>query len=189
MDSTDVYLLSKCKKNDRDALNELYKRHEKYIYSLCYHYTNNKEDALDLVQEIFIKVLKNIKGFDENKPFVPWLKRITIHTCLNFKRDRKPATSLDQIITDSGGTLKDALASQFNLEKFVIFKETSTTIRTCIQSLEDTYRMPLILRHEHHMTYDEIAKLLDLPLGTLKVNLYRGRKKLKELLKKEGIWG
>lgn len=189
MDSTDVLLLSKCKKNDKDALNELYKRHEKYVYTLCYHYTNNKEDALDLVQEIFIKVLKNIKTFDEKKPFIPWLKRITIHTCLNYKRDKKVAVSLDQIITDRGDSLKDAIASQFNLEKFVIFKETTKTIRNCIRSLEDIYRMPLILRHEENMTYEEIAKLLDLPLGTLKVNLYRGRKKLQKLLIDEGIWG
>lgn len=124
-------------------------------------------------------MLKNIKSFDEYKPFIPWLKRITIHTCLNFKRDRKPVVSLDQIITDRGDTLKDALAGQFNLEKFVMFKETSRTIRNCIRSLDDIYRMPLILRHEHNMSYDEIAKLLDLPLGTLKVNLYRGRKNYK----------
>lgn len=189
MDSIDVSLLKKCKKNDKEALNQLYKRYEKYIYTLCYRYTNKKEDALDLVQEVFIKVLKNIKSFDENRPFMPWLKRITVHTCLNFKRDVKTIISLDQVTTDQGQTLKEAISSQFNLENYIIFKETTQTIRDCIGSIDEKYRMPLILRHEENLSYEEIAKILDLPLGTLKVNLHRGRKKLQLLLKEKGIWG
>lgn len=189
MDSIDVGLLKKCKKNDKEALNQLYKRYEKYIYTLCYRYTNKKEDALDLVQEVFIKVLKNMKTFDENRPFMPWLKRITVHTCLNFKRDVKAVVSLDQVTTDQGQTLKEAISSQFNLENYIIFKETTQTIRDCIRSIDEKYRMPLILRHEENLSYEEIAKILDLPLGTLKVNLHRGRKKLQLMLKEKGIWG
>lgn len=189
MDSTDVILIKKCKKQDKKALNELYKRHQAYVYRLCYGYTNKKEDALDLVQEIFIKVLKNLKTFDENRPFLPWLKKITVTTCLNFKRDSKTAVSLDQVMTDRGETLKDALASQFNLENFVVFQETSQIVRRCINRIEEKYRMPLILRHQEDMTYEEISQALDLPLGTLKIHLYRGRKKLRNLLTEEGIWG
>lgn len=189
MDSRDAKLIAQCKKNNKEALNKLYIKHEKFIYSICYHYTHSKEDALDLAQEIFIKILKSIQSFDESRPLLPWIKKISINTCLNFKRTQKPIISLDQIVTDDGRLLKDAIASQYNLEDFILFQDTSEMINDEIAQIEDRYRLPLILRHQHEMTYDEMAHYLHLPLGTVKNNLYRGRKLLKERLQKKGLWG
>jgi len=144
---------------------------------------------MDLVQDVFIKILKGIKTFDENRPLLPWIKRITINTCINFNRQKKQAISLDEIITDDGRTLKDAIASQFNLEDFILFQDASEMINDEIAKIEDKFRLPLILRHKHEMSYEEMSKYLNLPVGTLKTNLYRGRKQLRERLSMKGLWG
>lgn len=189
MDSTDVKLIKQCKKNNKAALNQLYIKYEKYIYKICYNYTHSKEDALDLLQDVFIKILKGIKSFDENRPILPWIKRISVNTCINFKRKAKETISLDKVVTEDGQTLKEAIASQFNLENFILFQNTSEIINEEIAAIEDRFRLPLILRHKHEMTYDEIASYTNLPLGTVKTNIYRGRKQLKERLEKRGLWG
>lgn len=189
MDSTHVKLIKQCKKNNKEALNQLYILYEKYIYSICFNYTHSKEDALDLLQDVFIKILKGIHTFDENRPVLPWIKRITVNTCINFKRKSKETLSLDQVMTDDGQTLKDAIASQFNLENFILFQNTSEIINEEIAAIEDRFRLPLILRHKHNMSYDEIANYTDTPLGTVKTNIFRGRKLLKERLEKRGLWG
>ncbi|GEM_PF-4118667 len=64
---------------------ELFKIYERYLYSICYSYTQNEQDSLDIVQEIYIKVFKNISSFDETMLFRPWIRRISINICINFK--------------------------------------------------------------------------------------------------------
>lgn len=189
MDSSEKKLIRQCKKQNKEALNAIYIKYEKYIYSICYNYTHSKEDALDLLQDVFIKILNGIHKFDENRPLLPWIKRITVNTCINFKRKMKPSISLDEVMTDDGQTLKDAIASQFNLENYILFQDTSNIINEEISKIEDKFRLPLILRHLHQMTYDEISAYTDLPLGTVKTNIYRGRKILKERLTARGLWG
>lgn len=189
MDSNDIKLIKQCKKNNNDALNTLYMKYERYIYKICYNYTHSKEDSLDLLHDIFIKILKGIKLFDESRPLLPWIKKITINTCINFNTRRKQTISLDKVITDNGQTLKEALSSSFNLEDFILFQDTTNIINEEINKIDDKYKMPLILKHKQNMSYDEIAKYLDLPLGTVKTNIYRARKKLKEELVLRGLWG
>ncbi|MBN2795397.1 MAG: sigma-70 family RNA polymerase sigma factor [Clostridia bacterium] len=189
MDSINSKLVLQCKKNNEKAFHTLLSTYEKYIYTICYNYTNSREDALDLVQDICIKVLRGIQHFDESRPLLPWIKKITINTCINFKQKKRQTVSLDEIMTDDGRTLKDAIASQFNLEDFILFQDTNKTINETIHGIEEKYRMPLILRHKHEMSYEEMSAYLNLPLNTVKTNLYRGRKILKEQLTQKGIWG
>lgn len=189
MESAEVTLLKRCKTNERAAFEALFLQYEKYVYRFCFQFTNKKDDALDLSHDIFIKVIRQMHTVDESKPFLPWLKKICLNTCLNFKRDSKQSLSLDEVMTDEGVRLSDAVASQFNLEEYVIFSETSALIRKCLQKIDEKYRIPLILRHEQNLTYDEISQLLNLPLGTVKVNIFRGRRMLQTFLQEQGIWG
>lgn len=189
MDSSEKKLIKLCKQQNKDALNSIYLKYEKYIYKICYNYTHSKEDALDLLHDIFIKILNGIEKFDENRPLLPWIKRITVNTCINFKRKKRSSISLDEVMTDNGQTLKDAIASQFNLENYILFQDTSNIINEEISKIEDKYRLPLILRHLHDMSYEEISNYMDIPLGTIKTNIYRGRKQLKANLELRGLWG
>ena len=108
----DKKLILKCKEYDKYSFMELYKMYEKYLYSLCFNYVQNPQDALDLVQEIYIKIFKNIKTFDINMPFHPWLRKIAINTCLNFKRTIKNnVISMNTALNDNDEiSLEDAKA-------------------------------------------------------------------------------
>lgn len=189
VDSSEKKLIKLCKQQNKDALHTIYTKYEKYIYSICHNYTHSKEDALDLLHDIFIKMMKGLERFDENRPLLPWIKRITINTCINHKRKKKSSVSLDEIMTEDGQTLKDAIASQFNLENYILFQDTTHIINEEIAKIDDRYRLPLILKHLHHMSYEEIANYMDIPLGTVKTNLFRGRKQLKLNLELRGLWG
>ncbi len=96
VNSAAVRLIRRCKNNDEDAYNQLISQHEAYLYSICYNYTRNKEEALDMMQEIYIKIFRGLKTFDEKLPLLPWLKRLAINTLINHsKRNRVAEISLD----------------------------------------------------------------------------------------------
>lgn len=180
----DKKLIIKCKKYDKLSFKELFQMYEKYLYCLCYSYTQNQQDALDLVQEIYIKVFNNINKFDDSMPFHPWIRRISVNTCLNFKRTIKNnIISLNQSINEEEGTLEDVLLAEDHVEDEVLNLETKDIIKTNLKEIPEKYRIIIVLRYYENLDYNEIAKLLNKPLGTVKTELYRAKALLKDKLK------
>lgn len=180
----DKNLIIKCKKYDKISFRELFKMYEKYLYCLCYSYTQNQQDAFDLVQEIYIKVFNNINKFDDRLPFHPWIRRISVNTCLNFKRTIKNnLVSLNQSINEDEGTLEDVLLAEDDVEDEIVNLEIKDIIKTNLKEIPDKYRIIIVLRYYENLDYNEIAKLLDKPLGTVKTELYRAKALLKNKLK------
>ncbi|EKQ51252.1 MULTISPECIES: RNA polymerase sigma factor [unclassified Clostridium] len=179
----DKKLIIKCKKYDKNSFMELFQLYEKYLYCLCYNYTQNQQDALDLVQETYIKVFNNISNFDESLPFHPWIRKITVNTCLNFKRAIKNnLVSLNQSL-DEDITLEDILVSEDDVEDKIINLEIKRIIKDNLKEIPDKYRIIIVLRYYEDLNYNEIAKILDKPLGTVKTELYRAKAILKNKLK------
>jgi len=178
----DKKLLSKCKKHDKNAFIELFKLYEKYLYKLCYNYVQNKEDALDLVQEIYIKVFKSISQYDEKMPFHPWIRKIAVNTCLNFKRSlRSNTVSLSTPVEDDK-CLEELVAADYDVESEVLGKDIGRIIKENIDCLSPKHRMVMVLRYYEGLSYEEIASVLNEPLGTVKTNIYRARNILKDKL-------
>ena len=168
-------LILKCKNYDKSAYLELFKIYERYLYTVCYSYTQNKQDSLDIVQEIYIKIFNNIATFDETMPFHPWIRRIAVNTCINFKRNnRSNVISLNHEYADNL-SLEDTIVSDYNLEKEVLKKESKETIKDGLRNLPDNYRMVITLRYFEDLSYLEISELLHKPLGTIKTDLYRAK--------------
>lgn len=175
-------IILRCKKNDKAALIYLFHKYEKYLYKLCYGYLQNEQDALDLVQEILIKVFNNLPKFDERFPFHPWIRRISVNTCLNFKRDRKSnVISLNYEISEEI-TVQDTIASTENIEKEIVDEEIKETIRKNIKNLPEHYRLIIALRFYEDLSYNEISMLLNKPIGTVKTDIYRAKALLKKSL-------
>jgi RNA polymerase sigma-70 factor, ECF subfamily len=178
----DKEIIIKCKKNDKAALIYLFHKYEKYLYNLCYGYIQNDQDALDLVQEIFIKVFNNLPKFDEKLPFHPWIRKISVNTCLNFNRDRKNnVISLNYEISDEI-TVQDTIASAINIENEIVDEDVRKIIRKNIRNLPKNYRIIIALRYYEDLSYNEIASLLNMPLGTIKTDIYRAKVILKKSL-------
>ena len=183
----DKRLIEKCKEYDKYSFMKLYKMYEKYLYSLCFNYVQNPHDALDLVQEIYIKVFKNIDKFDTDMPFHPWIRKISVNTCLNFTRTIKNnVISMNASISDSDDeiTLEDTFLSKEDVLEDVINSETKNIIKRYLNEMQEEYRMVIILRYYEELSYNEIAEIIGKPLGTIKTEIYRAKAILKKKLEK-----
>ena len=183
----DKKLIEKCKEYDKYSFMKLYKMYEKYLYSLCFNYVQNPHDALDLVQEIYIKVFKNIDKFDTDMPFHPWIRKISVNTCLNFTRTIKNnVISMNASISDADDeiTLEDTFVSKEDVLEDVINSETKNIIRRYLNEMQEEYRMVIILRYYEELSYNEIAEIIGKPLGTIKTEIYRAKATLKKKLEK-----
>lgn len=183
----DGTVLKLYRKNKSQGLELIYDWYKKYIYTIAYHYTGNKEDALDLTQEVFLAIFKSLERFDDSFSMLPWIKRITINKCLNYLRDKKEAISLNQPL-EEGQEIQDLLLSSSNTEEEVLYFDTKETLTKAIHALPPDERMAIILRHMKGMKYAEIAKVMGVPLGTVKTYLHKGRKNLKSSLNIAGLW-
>lgn len=182
-------LVRRCKMRDREAFSQLLARHEKSLYHLCFKYLGNKEDALDAVQDIFVKVFKNIDTFDENREFLPWLKKIAVNTCLNYRRDlrKKQHLSLDYE-NDEGWSVLENISSDEDVEGQVMAYTEREGIMEGLAQLPPGPKMVLTLHYLQGASYQEMAKILDQPLGTVKNSLFRARAMLKSVLLKKGLF-
>lgn len=187
MEFSNAGFLKIYKKNKHQGLEILYERYKKYVYTIAYRYTGNKDDALDLTQEVFVSMFKSLDNFKEELSILPWVKRITVNKCLNFVRDRKEAISLNQTI-DDGLEIQDLIRTPETTESKVQYLDTKQSLETAIIALPAEERIAVILRHMKGMKYEDIARTMDVPLGTVKTLLHRGRKTIKESLVKDGIW-
>ncbi len=181
-------LVRRCKNNDRDAFNELLSHYEHSMYRLCYSFTFNKEETLEILQEVYLRIFRSIHLFEENRPIFPWIKKIAINTSLNYRRNQKKhhVLSLDHLSgQDDSPNFHKFLASNQDVEEDIVYRDSYERIIRAIEQLPPQYRISIILRCIEEMTYDEIASALDQPLGTVKNNIFRARKLLKKSLEME----
>jgi RNA polymerase sigma-70 factor (ECF subfamily) len=177
----DKSIIARCKKNDKNAFAELFKLYQNYLFKLCYSYVQNEQLTLDLMQEIYIKIYNNINKYDEKYPFHPWLRRVAVNTCINEKRKKTP----NVIALDSGKeefALENQLAASDDTHKEIEKQELAAIIKEHINRLPEKQRMVVILRYYEDLSYEEIAELLKLPMGTVKTDLYRAKNALKNKL-------
>lgn len=191
MEVPDQKIIKLCKKNKREGFDLLFKKYERYIYSICYSYTYSTQDALDLVQDILLRIYKGFAKVDEKKPILPWIKRIAVNTCINFKRDnrnRASELSINSTIDESKGTLEETFPDRGLTEDEVVFLDTKKVLEESIRELPNEVKMAVLLRHIKELSYNEISELMECPVGTVKTYIYRGRKLLKDSLIKKGVW-
>lgn len=181
---SDEILVAKSKNGDKAAFEVLVKRYSKYVYTTSFFMIRDSHEAEDISQEVFVKVYLAIGGFRGLSSFKTWLRKLTVNTCIDKIRlkskisDRK--VSLEGMIEDG----KEIMMYEFNqnVEKFYQDREAVNDILKIIVNLDESYRIPLILRDLQDYSYIEIAEILKKPVGTIKTNIHRARKIIKELL-------
>lgn len=188
MTDVNINLIRRCRAGDREAFAQLLSRHQGYLYRLCYGYLGRQEDALDVMQEVYIKVFRYLESFDEEREFRPWLKRIAINSCLNYRRQRNKEQPLSlERENEEGWSLLENLPAGDDVEEQVIGHTIQEDVRKCLELLPAGARMVITLHYFEDMPCREIAVLLDQPLGTVKNSLFRARKLIKDLLAKEQL--
>ncbi|HZJ57132.1 MAG TPA: RNA polymerase sigma factor [Clostridia bacterium] len=189
MGAEEAKIIKLCKGNKREGYNLLYEKYEAYIYSLCFRYTRSKEDSLDLLQDVYLKIYQGMPRFKEGRNLLPWIRKITINTCLNFvTRRRDNALSLSMQIDENENTLEDIIPSHTSVVDEFLSIRAKKILKSAILGLPKDMKMAIILRHMEAMSYREIAKAMSIPIGTVKTLLFRGRKILKGQLMAQGVW-
>jgi len=181
----DSELVKRAKKGDGKAYDELTLLYKEAVFSIIYRMVHNRQEAEDLTQEAFIKAYNSINSFNEEYAFSTWLFKIATNNCIDFFRKRKLKTySMDQTIQYKDEEIQQEFAdTEPTAEKEILSSEKSAIIRNAIDHLPEKYRTAIILRHHEERSYEEIADILSLPLGTVKARIFRAREMLKKGLK------
>ena len=174
--------IRRAKRGDPLAFEDLISGYEKKVYNTVYRFFNNAEDAMDITQEIFIKVFTSLHGFRENSSFSTWLYRIAVNTCIDFLRKKREDTL--PIKEEMAISSEIKFGSHTELpEEFVEKQELKQALMKAINTLPEEQRMCVILRDIQGFSYTEISDIMTCSLGTIKSRLCRGRRALKEKLK------
>jgi len=178
-------LVEKAKKGDKAAFEELVRQFSKYVYTTAFFILRDAHDAEDVSQEVFVKVYLSIGGFRGLSSFKTWIRKLTVNTCIDklriYSKTKDRKVSLEKITEEY-----EVVFNKFNqsLENSYFNKETVKDVLKGIVNLDENYRIPLILRDLQDYSYREISELTGKPIGTVKTNIHRARKMIKEKIKR-----
>jgi len=170
------------KKGNKKAYEKLVRHYMQDVFLVAYGMVGNREDARDLSQEAFVKAYQARERFDEDRPFYPWLYRILKNHCLNFiKRGMRYTTSL--YYEDNPDREKFASPGATPVEEMER-SERHRLLRAAMDMLSDDHREIIVLKNFRDHSYQEIADILDIPIGTVMSRLYYARKALKDIIER-----
>lgn len=179
--SGETQLLESARAGSLVAFEELVLRYEKKIYNYCFRMTNNEQDAEDLTQEVFIRVYKNLKSFKGNSHFSTWVYRIAHNICIDrYRRLKIPSISLSTGGFGEEDKEIEIASEELTPEDAVITREQQEMIMKCIAMLKPQYRSAIVLRDIQNYSYEEIARIMDIPIGTVKSHISRARSALRK---------
>ena len=183
----DVSLVERCLSGQDAAWEELVKLHTRRVYAICYRFTGSDSEAQDLAQEVFLRVFKNLKSYRSGEgSFVVWLTRLTRNLLIDHYRRTKLDRATDSI-DDQMLVLEEKTASLARTEGMLAGREASEVLQYGLGKLSPELRETVILRDIEELEYKEIAEVLNVPEGTVKSRLNRGRAELARVLKRQKV--
>jgi RNA polymerase sigma-70 factor, ECF subfamily len=181
----DMELVKKAREGDQLAYGELLGRYRDAIYFMLLKMVNSPVDAEDLTIEAFGKAFKNIDQYTPNYAFSTWLFKIATNNCIDFIRKKRAShVSLDQTMNGEDSLAPSSMIQSDTLdpELTMINKQKIKHMRNVVSKLKPRYRQLVELRYFKEYSYDEIATELDIPIGTVKAQLFRARELLLNIL-------
>src|SRR5215212_10761651 len=179
-DVSEQHLIQRAQKGDHEAFAVLVTDHQRYVYNLAVRVLKNEEEALDLAQETFVRAWTALPNFRGQSQFRTWLYRIVTNLCYNrLPNLRRSLTDLgDDVIYE----IPETDLSFSNPAHDVESRELRSYLHHAIESLDENYRLLILLRYQNELAYEEIASMLNLPLGTVKTGLFRAKEQLRHAL-------
>jgi RNA polymerase sigma-70 factor (ECF subfamily) len=182
----DNQLVERCLAGQEEAWEDLVTIHTRRVYSICYRFTSSGHAAQDLTQEVFLRVFKSLKSYRAGEgSFTVWLSRLTRNLLIDHYRRTKLERVTDSI--ESQLPLLEERTSGSRTEGLLAGREASEMLQGALRKLSPDLREAVILRDLEEMEYKEIAQVLDVPEGTVKSRLNRGRAELGRVLRKQGV--
>lgn len=188
-DSADSELIARSLAGREDNFEELVRRYQRPMTAYVYRMTNDYDAALDVTQEIFIKVYNSLARYKTEFKFSTWIYRIAHNAAIDYLRRNSHGEQSLELESDDEvyeRPLESRLASPEQERERSEWREE---IQAVVQKLPAAYRELILLRHAQDLSYDEIAEITALPLGTVKNRLFRAREMMRDLLIERGITG
>jgi RNA polymerase sigma-70 factor (ECF subfamily) len=178
-DATDAALIARSLGGEPEAFGELVLRYQDRLYNSLFRVLGSAEDARDAAQAAFVQAFVKLDTFRGSSAFYTWLYRIAFNQAMSHARRKRPTRSLDEDRTDRGREPVDGQpAPGARLE----LNERATQVQRALAELSAEYRTVIVLREMDGCKYEEIAEILELPVGTVRSRLFRARLELRDLL-------
>ncbi len=173
-------LIALARRGDADAYGELVRRYQTAVVALTYRILGQREDALDLAQDAFIRGHAALGSFELGRPFGPWIARIAVNLSLNSRGRRR----ISSVSLDAGGDARpyDPPDDRAGPDEHLLAAEREATLRQAIAELPPFQRATIVLRHYQELSYEEIGRQLAIPLSDVKSHLFRARQQLRRRL-------
>jgi RNA polymerase sigma-70 factor, ECF subfamily len=187
----DASIVLKAMEGDGGSFEILVQRYENAAFALAFRMCHDRHLAADVTQEIFLQLYRNLKRYDPARPFTPWFFRLATNMAINvLKLRQNRRRKLINDVKDPGG--QDPLASvpskgTDDVGEEVVLNERRQRLRNLIAGLPEKYSAIVALRYLQELGVEEISQSLDMPVGTVKVRLYRARDLLRQRLEQEGL--
>jgi len=185
----DERLVRRAKSGDKGAFGKLVNHYYEMVYSISYGVLHQREPARDVTQDVFMKVFRDLNKFDGKSKFKTWLYRVTVNASIDVTRKKRPSQSIDAtdasdeedkapvVITSESPGPRDVAASE----------ELKVLVQKALEDLSADHRAILVLREWQGLSYEEIADMLQIDMGTVMSRLYYARKKLGDVLKRMNV--
>ena len=181
---TDMELVERVQRGDRRAFDFLVVRYQGRVMSLIARYVKNPQDVRDVAQDAFIKAYRSIALFRGDSAFYTWLYRIAVNAALNYLQcsTRMVSRSIDDAYDEVGGGAITALTDQQSPEAQLVGKQMKHLLDKAIADLPEELRMALLLREFDGFSYEEIAEVLQCPVGTVRSRIFRARDQVMKVI-------
>jgi len=169
-------LVSRCLKGEAEAIGSLIQRFQDSVFGLCVRLLQNRHDAEDVSQEVFLRVFRSLKRWDPGRPLKPWVMGIAVNRCRTCLAQRQRQPDLVSYLEDTAQARAGQSASELTGE-----------IHAAVAALRLEYRTTFVLYHEQGQPYDDIAGAMGKPVGTIKTWLHRARLEVLDHLRRKGL--
>jgi RNA polymerase sigma-70 factor (ECF subfamily) len=173
-------MISRCQRGDQEALKEIFDKYHKRVYRIAFGVVRQREEALDIVQEVFIKLFRSIKNFKGRSHFYTYLYRMVMNTAIDHARKagKQFVSSLDE-----EGSFEPSDNLEKGPERVLLQKELEERVKLAMDKLPAEQKAALIFRDVEGLSYQEMAEAMGCSIGTVMSRLHYGRKRIQELLK------
>ena len=181
----DTELIANALDGEQEAYQELLNRYQKTVFHIVVKIIRNSDDAQDLVQETFMRAFNTLASYRSEFRFSTWLCKIAANCSIDYLRKKKiKAYSMDKPFETKDGTVEVEIEDKgANPEETLFRKQQMISIEEAIDSLPPKYKQVIIYRHHDDKSYEEISRIMNLPIGTVKARIFRARELLKKKLK------
>ena len=180
-DQQERELIERCQNGDAQAMEVIVRQYQTQVYNSAYGMLGNREDAQDLVQEVFLRVWEKIGQFQFKSRFSTWLYRIVMNQCINEKNRQKRHKTVPMEMDDTQAWTPVHFATP---EREALLAEKRELLEIALGKLKEDYRTVLVLREMENLSYEELAEVLNCSLGRVKSRLHEARMALRQILER-----